>query len=93
MNSNDRDGPQYPRAACREALSGAGRRAGHAWRGWFDAGGGYQIARRGPGCALRRGARCALQRTSRGYLLYIGSCWCRRHPWSPLSWRMAGPHG
>jgi hypothetical protein len=37
--------------------------------------------------------RCPALRTRAGYLAELGSCWYRRFPWSPVSWRMDGPHG
>jgi hypothetical protein len=35
-------------------------------------------------------ARCRALRTRPGYLADLGSCWYRRLPWSPVSWRMDG---
>jgi hypothetical protein len=37
-------------------------------------------------------SRCPSSRTRRGYPAELGSCWYRRFPWSPLSWRHDGPH-
>ncbi len=42
-------------------------------------------------CAIR--ARCPVSRGNPGYLADLGSCWYRRFPWSPVSWRLSGPHG
>jgi len=43
--------------------------------------------RRGPVTPCAPGSR------RRGLPAELGSCWYRRFPWSPLSWRSAGPHG
>ena len=86
MHSHDHPGV---RPACALSLTGscgAGPARGCGAANW------HWAQRQRPAVPGHPRVRCPSLRTGAGDLAELGSCWYRRFPWSPVSWRMDGPH-